>query len=58
MEAGPGSGDVDENWLGIMTGTFLIVEGVVMIATACLYPELMKEEKRRRPQQPQPRGQV
>ena len=58
MEAGPGSGDVDENWLGIMTGTFLVVEGVVMIVIACLHPELMKEEKRRRPQQQQSRGQV
>jgi len=55
MKAGPGSGGND-NWMGIMTGSFLIFEGVIMMLVACRYPELMKEK--RRSSQPQAGGQV
>ena len=36
----------NNNWFGIMTGSFLIVTGIIIVLCGCRYPELMKDKKK------------
>ena len=40
----PQNNDVDANWLGIMTGLCLLLEGLIVTSVQCKWPHYLKEE--------------
>ena len=36
--------DVNGNWLGIMTGMCLLLEGLIIVGVQCKWPHMLKEE--------------